>query len=874
MPQRFNLETTIATWRQFHERQAAFSADDLDELERHVRDVVAQLVADGTDEAEAFRQAMQQVGDIAVGEAEYSKVYRAKVYRQHGWWASVQLQMALSKNYLLLTLRHLRRHPGMASLNLAGLALGVMCCAFILLYVQRQYSYDRYHDRADDIYRLTTLTSAKTSPAWAPALEEAFGQTVEHAVRFWPLFAPAKMAHEATIFVEDELAFADPGVFSVFNWSLLDGEPTTALVGPHRVVVTETLARKYFGEASPLGEHLTFWGMDFEVTGVMTDVPETSHYRMDALFSFASLYPIMGASLDQEWASSGFYTYVRVPPGVEQVQLDEALAQVASLHGSSDVAQVHAQPLTAIHRAEPLQGEPSPGIAAAYLHLLGAVALFVMILACINFINLTVAGARGRIREIGVRKMMGAAQQQIQRQFLGEALVVSGLALGLGSLLVIAGLPVFNTLVGTSILGREVPQAVLLVGGALVLVVVGIGLYPAASLSRFKPAQILKGAVGSTRQGFRQGLIVFQFAVLAALLVGTLVVLQQTRFLQQKDLGFAPNQVLVLDGDRYPLIKQALREVPSVQHVAGVPQVIGAPLQTSQYRLPGTPVDTAATVQHLPATLDFIETMGVEIVAGRAFSADQPTDADGAVVLNEAAARAMGWGVPDQALGQSFEVAVPHAEVETWAEVNVIGVVRDFHYGALHHTIQPLILYLSQDLNLTLVRLHNADTETLAQIEAVWQRVNPDAPYNAYFLDQHLAQAYIAERQAGRLFAGFTGLALVIACLGLLGLSVFTVQQRVKEIGVRKVLGASPLSVMGLLSKEVLGLVTVALFVGLPIAYMVLQTWLSRFAYRIELGIGVFALTALGLVLIAILTVSYQSGKAALADPVKSLRYE
>ncbi|MEM6648115.1 MAG: ABC transporter permease, partial [Bacteroidota bacterium] len=488
MSKPFDLEIAITTWRRFHEQQRAFSAGDLDELERHVRDTVAHRVANGAGEAEAFRQAMHQVGDIADGEAEYSKVYRAKLVRQQGWWAAMHLQLALSKNYLLLTMRHLRRRPGMAGLNLTGLALGVMCCAFILLYVQRQYSYDQYHDRVEDIYRITTVTSAKTSPAWAPALLETYGQTVDQAVRFWPLFAPAKMAHETTMFVEDELAFADAGVFSVFSWPLLAGEPTAALAGPNRVVVTETLARKYFGAANPVGEHLTFWGMDFEVTGVMADVPETSHYRMNALLSFASLYPIMGATLDQAWEASGFYTYVRIQPEAEPFQLAEALSQLASVHGAGGAAEVQAQPLTAIHRAPPLQGEPSPGVDATYLYVLGAVALFVMMLACINFINLTVAGARGRIREIGVRKMMGAARLQIQGQFLGEALVVSGLALGLGSVLVALGLPVFNELVGTAISGAEVPQAVLMVGGVLVLVVVAIGLYPANALSRFRPA--------------------------------------------------------------------------------------------------------------------------------------------------------------------------------------------------------------------------------------------------------------------------------------------------------------------------------------------------------------------------------------------------
>jgi putative ABC transport system permease protein len=358
--------------------------------------------------------------------------------------------------------------------------------------------------------------------------------------------------------------------------------------------------------------------------------------------------------------------------------------------------------------------------------------------------------------------------------------------------------------------------------------------------------------------------------------VGAIVVFLQLGYMQGEDMGFDRENVLVLDGDRYPVLKEALREIPGVRSVAGMPQVLGEPLGSSPYQAEGVPVDTSHTMLRLPATFDFVETMGMAVIAGRSFSEAQATDAAEGYMLNEAAVRALGWARPEEAVGKAFAVPVAPGDggEAQWRHGHIVGVVRDFHHASLHHTIEPLVLYPSQDLNLTVVRLRNASRQTLARVGATWRQVNPDAPFNYYFLDARLRQAYVAEQQLAELFGAFTALALLVACLGLLGLAAYTAERRTREVGIRKAFGATILNIVGLMTIDFVGLVVIAVFIALPIAYFGLQRWLDHFAYHIEIGLEVFVMAGGAAVVIALTTVSYQAVKAALADPVDSLRYE
>jgi putative ABC transport system permease protein len=772
------------------------------------------------------------------------------------------------RNDLAIALRTLRRRTGYALINVLGLSVGIACVLLIGLFVRDELSYDRFSAHADRTHRLVAGDQSRVLGSVAPALEDAYPDLVEATTRFWPLFAPAKLRRGDVVFVEENIAFADASALHVMDYSLAMGDADAALATPNAIVLSASMARTYFGDAPAVGQRMAFWGRDLQVTGVMADVPRTAHYRPDALVSMPTLQRQIGSDL----ADFPMYSYVLLRASTTASQLKTALDRLTLPDAPS--AAVRAQPLTTIHFAAQIEGNPRPGGNRAYVVMLVFVALFVLGLAIVNFVNLSTAQAMLRAKEVGLRKTLGAQRPQLIRQFLGESILLTLCAVVGAFVWVEAALPLFEVISGKpAALWREArllwSGVALGVGGVVGLLA---GSYPAFFLSRFRPAHVLKGihtghASGAT---LRKGLVVMQFAVAITLIAGVGVIYQQARYLQERDLGYEEENVLVLDGDRFPLLKQALLDVPGVTHVTGAPRLMGQPLPAGAVRVPGR--DSARQVLRMPVSVDYIETMDMRVTAGRSFSSERGMDASEAIMLNKTAAQSLGGADP---VGRRLTMEIPSASGETQTVAGtVIGVVDDFHYLSLHNPIEPVVLYLSREPNLVFARLDAADAPTLARVEAAWTTVNPDAPFNAYFLGDHLRQAYQAERRLMQLLGAFAGLALLVACLGLFGLTAFMTNQRTKEIGIRKTLGASVVGIVGLLSKDFMKLVLMAFVVAVPVAYVGMRPWLEGFAYRIDLGAGVFVAAGALALVVALGTVGTQAWRAARLDPTKALRSE
>ncbi len=794
------------------------------------------------------------------------------------------------KNYLKIALRNLRRHKAYTFINVLGLAVGLACCLLILFYVQDELSYDTYHEKADRIHRLVRSRSAYTAAPMAPALVAEMPR-VSHAARIQKFNDVLILNGDEKRFTETVFA-ADTSLFDIFSFTFVRGHPKTALSRPDGLILTESAVQKYFGEEDPMGKALILVDdepITLTVTGVLEDLPRTSHFRFDLLASFK--WVEQSTNRLENWTTNWLFTYFLLEEGTTAAQVEAQLPVFFERHTGEAWDHFRVQPLLDIHlRSTGLTQDIAPQGSMAYLLIFSAVALLILVVACINFMNLSTARSAGRAREVGMRKVLGARRGQLIRQFLGESFVMAFgslvLALGLTVLL----LPAFGTLtekelvVGFDTVGFIVP----VLFGLIVLVGLLAGSYPAFFLSAFEPIDTLKGRLGrGTAGGFlRKSLVVFQFAVSVFLILGTLVVAGQLAYVKNARLGFDKEQVVVLPfgaelEQRHETIKQALLRHPKVHRVSASGNVPGHDVSDFYFR----PEGLSATGDDLPGwdtyfiDADFVETLRLEIVEGRAFSKELVSD-ERAFILNETAvaeAVAMVGEAWQSPVGKQLEFYVPGAE--GWRVLKsgtVVGVVKDFHYRSLHEEIGPLVLQVFPpafgDL---LVKVGTDDLgSTLAFLEQQWQTLGPDRPFEYFFLDQDYDRLYSAEERVGELFGFLAFLTILIACLGLFGLAAFMAEQRTKEIGIRKVLGATVPGIILLLSKEFTRLVVVAFVIAAPVAYIAMNGWLEDFAYRIEISWWIFLAAGLSALLIAWLTVSYQAIKAALTNPVKALRYE
>lgn len=812
------------------------------------------------------------------------------------------------RNYLTVTVRTLRKHLGYSLINVVGLALGLAGCILIALFVWDELSYDRFHEKVDRIYRVVRQgEDLSTSALLAPTMEDELSE-VERSVRISPRwFDEVLVTRGNTSFYEEDFFFADPAFFDIFSFPLIRGNPDTALERPFTVVLSETMARKYFGAANPLGRTLAIegpWGEhDFTVTGVVRDVPHNSHFQFNFLASFATRFETEPTPEEiRSWYHVGDYTYILLNEENDVAALQAKMPAFYARHHEARLSRIPEeekpdltnaytfQSITDIHLYSHLERELEPNSEVRYLYIFSAVALLILLIACINYMTLATARSAHRAREVGVRKVVGATRGQLARQFLGESILLSLLAMVLAAAIVQLSLPAFNQLTGKAIsLGiASVPWF----GPALLLGGLGIGLlagsYPALFLSGFRPVRVLKGLTGRSASNawFRSGLMTLQFAISIGLIAATLIVQHQLDYMKNKRLGLNPEQVLVVStrgklgtvSQRFGTFKQELLRNPAITHVSTINPILPArpdrlmELWAENPRDASSPEERQAIprANSVSVGMDVLETLDIPLVKGRTF---RPADFDSIraengftpVLINQTAARRFGWEEP---LGKEFACC--------WRPTpRVVGVVEDFHYQSLKTEIAPLALIPTWWSRHGLVRVRTDDlASTIDFVETQWEAIAPDYPFAYTFLDDRFAQVYDAEERLAQVFGVFALLAIAIACLGLLGLVAYMAGTRTKEIGIRKVLGASVPDVVALLSKDFLRLVLIAFVIATPVAYGAMGRWLRDFAYRIDLGPAMFLLAGAAALAIALATVSYQALRAAQTDPVEALRYE
>ncbi len=800
------------------------------------------------------------------------------------------------KNYFKISIRNLKKQKGYSVINVAGLALGMACCLLILLYVRDERSYDRYHENAEQVYRVArawydeagdpTLEFAQISPPIGPALQDEMPE-VRHAVRI--MWGGSLVRYDNQTYRESRFYFAEDAVFKLFTIPFVQGDPETALVEPNTVVLTETMARKYFGADDPIDKVIrlddTF---DLRVTGVIEDVPSNTHFHYDFLASFATL---TAQPWSERWASNwggnnNFATYVLLEEGAASADLEAKLPAFLDRHyvlhhGAS--SRLLLQPLPDIHLHSNLDAELEPNGNVAYVYLFAAIAFFILLIACFNFMNLATARAAKRAREVGMRKVLGAERQQLITQFLGESIMLTLIAMIFAAMLAELFLPVFNYLSGKELqlFGDDVLFVMLGLAGIALFVGLAAGSYPAFFLSAFQPVEVLKKATrGSWRSRVRAALVVAQFAISIVLLVGVGLIVRQIDYVQTKNLGFDDEQIVIANTTQamradFEAFRMRLLEHPGVLAVTASEYIPSGQLTNSidvQAEVDGQ-IQRFGSLALLAVDHDFTRTYDMEIVAGRAFSKEIASDSLQGFVLNEAAVQAVGWASPEEAAGKFFMLDSENLADRRGA---VVGVVKDFHFESLRERITPLVMYIRPGrYQRAAIKIAAGDpTETLAFLEAQWQTYTPNAPLAYSFLDQRFAGLYQAEEQFGQIAGAFALLAMFIACLGLFGLASFAAEQRTKEIGVRKTLGASAGSIVLLLSRDFTQVVLIAFVVACPLAYFAMDRWLDTFAYRVEISWPLFLMAGSLALAIALLTVSYQAVRAALADPVKALRYE
>ena len=801
-------------------------------------------------------------------------------------------------NYLKVALRNLKNKPAYSLINVGGLAIGLTCCILILLYVQDELAFDGFHQHADRIYRITEMrpspdrgerSFANTMGPVGPALAADFPE-ITNSVRMRSRMGFGRIAvrRGENRFYEGDQLFVEPSFFEIFDFKLLQGDRATALREPLSVALTESSARKYFGSEDPMGQTLMTDRFDLlKVTGIVQNPPLNSHLDFSMLVSFATLEANEGwKRFMNSWESDNFITYVLADQTLDVENFNAKLPAYLKMKYDGkpeNMPKLFLQPLKDVHfGSAQLEADFNRGKnEKTYLYAFSLIVAFVLLIACINYMNLATARAMKRAKEVGMRKVVGAFRSQLIWQFLGEAIILSVLALFLALVLVEIVLPFFNALSAKQ-LALNLTSNGLLIGALFLLVtLVGIisGSYPAFFLSRLRPVVVLKGELksGTAVSRLRQGLVVTQFALCIIMIVATIAVRDQINFVRAKNLGFNQEQLVVIDINsgntrrNFQTIKNEIAKLPAVKNVSVSSRVPGEWKNIDQILAAkeGASESEASTMFFMCIDQDFLHTFEMSLLAGRNLSDEMGTDTS-AVIINEAAAQALGW---DDPLGKEIRV------LENPYRARVVGVVKDFHFQSLHEKIAPLVLGHWNNpiasIDYFTARVQAAELPAaLASMQKIHEQFDRVTPFEYNFLDDRLNDFYQTDIRVGKIFGISAGLTILIACLGLFGLASFTVEQRTKEVGIRKVLGASVGGIVGLMSKDFAKLVLLANVVAWPVAYFTMNKWLGDFAYRIDLGIGIFAFAGTLALLIALLTVILHAMKAALANPVESLRYE
>lgn len=790
------------------------------------------------------------------------------------------------KNYIKITLRNIRKNPGYSFINILGLAVGIAACVLIFRYISFELSYDKYHSKADDLYRVTLQTPqhqiALTPSIISPVLQREFPE-VESAVRVYALgnYRPIILQHEDRVFEEQSFALADSSLFAIFDFPLISGNTNTALKRPYTLVLSERMAKKYFGNENPVGKTLLMNGSrEYEVTGVMQNIPENSHFQFDIIASLESRRN-WGELSDTELRGSQFYTYVALREDADPKALESKMKTfIEQQLPDSRPFELPLQPVTDIHLHSNIDHEIQPQGDFRYVLSAGITALLILIIACINYMNLATARSVRRSREVGIRKVMGSGRRELMGQFFGESAFLTFISLLVALFLVELFAPGFFTLTGQSLpISFTDPTLLLLLAAIGIIVTLLAGSYPALVLSSFRPSTVLMGSRTTTagNTSLRKALVVFQFGISVFLIIGTLIVHNQVDYIQSKELGFNKENVVALTAyneveQRFDAFRSELSQLPGIGKTTMAshsPVDIG-----SGYRIDveGIDEDPDFTINGLRARPEFTDMFEIDIIAGEPITennflaTNRSEDPEYAFLVNEKTAQIFGVE-PEELIGRQTNV---HGRIGT-----IVGVFENFHFSSLHNEIAPLMIFPQDGFNKLFVSLTSSDVENaLHSLEASWESFFPTIPFEYQFVDQQFDALYRSETQIGHIFTGFSLLAIFVACLGLFGLSSYMVEQRTREIGVRKVLGASLANILKLFSLDFLKLVIIGFVMAVPIAWYIMSDWLQNFAYRINISYSIILLAGGLTLIIALLTVSYQAIKAATLNPVESLRSE
>ena len=806
------------------------------------------------------------------------------------------------KNYLKIAYRNLLKYKFISFINVFGLTVGLACCLLILTYILHELSYDKYQPNADRVYRVTrtflnpetkavSLTLSTVAPPFAPLLKNDFGEIEDITRTISNGTTPLRYGEK--MFNEENVMFADDRFFNFFKADVVKGDPKSALAAPYSVMMTEEIAKKYFDNEEPMNKVVRInvgAYFDFKVTGVYKSFPANTHFHPQILLSFNTLNDtlIYGAeNLRTNWGNNSFFTYIRVPDHYDTKNmvarfpafLDKHMP-VGSKYKPSEGTTLGLQKLTDIHLHSHTDYEAEENGDIKRVYIFSAIALFILLIACINYMNLSTSRSTLRAKEIGIRKVAGAERKWIIFQFLSESILVSYISLVFAVALTWIALPWLNRVSGLQLDSSILLKWQILIPLVLIPFVVGLisGLYPALFMSSFQPVKVLKGFLkNSGGISFRKALVTLQFAISIILIIATGIVFWQMRFMQNKILGFDKEQIVTLPytsqlTERYDAFRNELLSNASIKSVGRSSRIptgrlldaMGASMESADSLAP-----VNADIKFVSADQDFTTTYGVKIVAGRGFSRDYSLDTS-AFLINEAAAKILGFKNPEDAIGKNFGYGGRRGKL--------IGVFNDFHFESLHQKITPLVLLVPRSANsygsISIKITGSNITGALDRIATTWRNFLPESPYQFTFLDENFGRLYEAEARQKTLLIIFASLAIFIACLGLFGLSAFAILQRIKEIGIRKVLGADVPTIVALLSKDFLKLVLFAAIPSFIVSWYFMNKWLEDFAYRVSMPWWMFLTAGLLAAVIALITISFQAIRAALANPVKSLRTE
>ncbi|MBT1697877.1 ABC transporter permease [Fulvivirgaceae bacterium PWU4] len=798
------------------------------------------------------------------------------------------------KNYLITTFRNISRRKGFSILNVLGLSIGLAASILILQYVKDELSFDDFHKNAARIHRVRfdayrggeqIFKCATAFPKVAPMLKADFPE-VEDATRLYLRYGGGVVRYEDVAIKEDNLFQAEQNFFSIFSYPLIEG--TARLNEPNTAIVEKETARKYFGEANPIGKRVKFGDREeYEITGIM-ESPANSHLKFTFLFSYPTLVTLWGKQFDEAWGWYDFYNYVLLKPGADPQALEAKFPAFIDKYGNgekeSERTKFVLQPLEDIHLYSDLIQEASVNGNGDAVYFLMVIALFILVIAWVNYINLATARAIERAKEVGIRKSIGAHKGQLIWQFIAEAVVINFAAAAFGLAMVYAAIPLFNEMADKHLSHSIFYDSNLWLSLAVLFMIGSFlsGLYPAFVLSSYQPAKVLKGAMKGSREGMflRKALVVGQFAASVLLITGTIIVYRQLQFMQNRDLGIDIDQTLVINAPGFLAIdslygnylqgyRNSLENHPDIKNFTATTEVPGnLVFWTNGAKRVGDDDSQRNMMYLIGIDHEFFATFGNEFLAGRGYSKEFTGD-NKSVIVNRKAVEIFNLKSPEQAVGQQIQIGRD--------TLNVVGVVENYHQEGLKQDFRPTAFRLQSDArSYFCVKLNTRNLpQTMAFLKEKYAAVFPNNPFDYFFLDTFFNRQYKNERQFGSVFGFFAGLAIFVACLGLFGLASFTAVQRTKEIGIRKVMGSSVPNIFLLLSKDFLKLVLIANLIAIPLIWLVMDRWwLNAFVFRIDIGVSVFVIAALLTTLIALITVSYQSLTAAMANPVKSLRYE